>query len=414
MARKNLWTLSAGVALIGLGIIFFLGQLFEVSIMRYLWPVFILAFGALFFIGMIAGGRSLGALAVPGSVITTIGLILFFQNLFGLWSTWAYAWALIIVGAGIGLMIFGHWSQYLDLRRAGQIVAIIGLVLFFIFGMFFELGATLLGMRSAGGIFWAILLILAGLYVVFGQRLFSRLGKEGPMTRSTMDFSERGSSDAETAAASTALSGIRQVRFRALGDMTIIQGQREGLDIEASQAMLERIHTQVSGDTLEIRYDQQWFDWLQPRFWNMSNPLRFTLYVHDLDKLEAAGLGNIKIPSLLTSRLEIQQNGTGNISVRQLEAGDLVVQQAGLGNIEIEGRANRQEMRLSGTGSYQAGRLESGTASIILTGLGSATVWVVESLDARVTGAGSIEYFGNPQVRETVSGLGKVRRLGAR
>jgi hypothetical protein len=384
---------------------------------------------------MVSGGRSLGALAVPGSVITTIGLILFFQNLFDLWATWTYAWALIIVGAGIGLIIFGYWNQILDLRRAGQVVAAVGLVLFFVFGLFFELGATLLGMRSAGGIFWAVLLILAGLYVVFGRGLFTRLTNEGPVARSTVDFDHRGSSmtsatDRSTTAgaevygtatsatasatSSTALSGVRRVRFHALGDMTILQGQREGLEIEASQSVLERIRTQVNGDTLEIRYDQQWLDWIQPRYWNLSTPLRFTLYVHDLDLLEAAGLGNIKIPSLLTPRLEIQQNGTGSITVNHLETVELVVHQAGLGNIEIAGRADHQEMQLSGTGSYQAGRLESGTAKVNLTGLGSAKIWAHATLDARVAGAGSVEYFGSPQVREQVVGLGSVRRLGDR
>ncbi len=83
MERRNTWGFWLGVALIGLGIIFILGQVLRVDIMNFLWPVFILAFGAAFFIGMVAGGRATGALAVPGSVITTVGLILFFQNLFG-------------------------------------------------------------------------------------------------------------------------------------------------------------------------------------------------------------------------------------------------------------------------------------------------------------------------------------------
>src|SRR5512146_1756668 len=136
MERKNAWGLWGGAALIGLGVIFLLGQVLRVDVMNFLWPVFILAAGAAFFIGMVAGGRAMGALAVPGSVITTVGLILFFQNLFGLWATWSYAWALIICGAGVGLLIFGSWSQLPDLRRAGQVVIGVGLVLFVVFGIF--------------------------------------------------------------------------------------------------------------------------------------------------------------------------------------------------------------------------------------------------------------------------------------
>src|SRR5512142_446604 len=197
MARKNVWGLWGGAALIGLGIVFMLGQLFSVDVMNYLWPFFILGVGAAFFIGMFAGGRSMGALAVPGSVITTVGLILFFQNLFGLWATWAYAWTLIISGAGVGLVIFGNWSEQPDLRRAGRVVIGAGLAFFFIFGLFFELGASLLGQRSLGGIFWPLALILLGLYVLFGRVLFNQVS--GPVSRSTLNFtSHNGSGEAAT------------------------------------------------------------------------------------------------------------------------------------------------------------------------------------------------------------------------
>jgi hypothetical protein len=207
------------------------------------------------------------------------------------------------------------------------------------------------------------------------------------------------------------VSGIRRLYFRALGDITIQQGEREGLEIEASQAVKECIRTEVRGSALEIRYEQAfWLDWLNPRFWNIS-PIRYTLYVRDLEMVDAAGLGDMQIPRLATPRLEVVHSGTGNVTIRGLEVEELVAKQAGLGNVEVEGRANQQNVTLSGTGSYQAGRLESSTATVRLSGLGSATVRVSEILDAVVSGTGSIEYYGNPRVSQRVSGLGSVRRL---
>lgn len=252
MPRKNVWGLWAGATLILLGLIFLLGQFLDINLMRYLWPLVIIAVGTTFFAGMFAGGRSLGALAVPGSIITTIGLILFFQNLFGLWATWAYAWALIISGVGVGLMIFGYWSQIPDLGRAGRVVATVGVVLFFVFGLFFELGASLLGLRSPGGIVWAVLLILAGLYVIFGRMLFPAWVDSGPVGRSRLEFTPSPGTAAsgamvydtsqavmpdEAAAADRVeapVEGVRGVVFRSLGEMTILQGEREGLEIEGS------------------------------------------------------------------------------------------------------------------------------------------------------------------------------------
>ncbi|RPJ44520.1 MAG: hypothetical protein EHM21_10175 [Chloroflexi bacterium] len=441
MQRENIWGFWIGVALVGLGTLFILGQVLSVNIMGLLWPFIIIGVGAAFFIGMVAGGRSMGALAVPGSVITTIGLILFFQNLFGLWSTWSYAWALIICGAGVGLMIFGNWSQVPEVRKAGKIVTGIGLVLFFVFGFFFQLGSLMFGGRSLGGIFWAVALILVGLYVLFGKAYFNQAS--GPVSRSMVNFSSQASvvngadrviaaSDlqanlqadlqpglepieidpgpVEEAPASEVISGIRRLSFRSLGEITILQGEREGLEIEASEAMKERIRCEVRGNTLTIRLEQDWLDWLNPRFWNIG-PIRYTLTARNLEAVDAAGLGNMLIDGIATRRLDLAHSGTGNVTVRRLEAEELSARQAGLGNIEVDGQVSRQTVDLTGTGSYHAQRLESRMASVRLSGLGSAVVRVSDTLDAQVSGTGSIEYFGNPRVSQRVSGLGSVRRL---
>ncbi len=65
--RQNAGGLVGGVLLIGLGLIFLFGQYIGFQAFEYLWPFFIIAMGVAFFIGMIAGGKSLAALAVPGA-----------------------------------------------------------------------------------------------------------------------------------------------------------------------------------------------------------------------------------------------------------------------------------------------------------------------------------------------------------
>lgn len=420
MGRKNAWGLWAGVSLMIVGLFFLIGQLFNLNVMFYFWPFFILVGGALFFVLMFAGGRAMGAMAVPGSVIITVGLILFVQNLFNLWATWSYSWALIIAGAGVGLIIFGAWSELPDLRRAGRVVVGVGLALFFVFGLFFELGAGLLGLRSPAGIFWPAALILVGLYVLFGRAFFNLVG--GPVKRSAVNIAPESQAEGASGESSQVVegsptvvpaSGIRRLEFHTLGDITIIQGDREGLEIEASDLLRERIRSEVQGDRLVIRYEQDWLDWLNPRFWNIT-PIHFTVYLRDLDMLDSDGLGNLLIPTLTTSRLDLKHSGTGNMTIKKLQAETLVVRQAGLGNIDIAGRINEQEVHLSGAGSYQAGGLESRAAAIHLSGMGSATVAVMDALNVHLSGMGSVDYIGNPKVTQHASSLGSVRQLGGR
>jgi hypothetical protein len=438
MERRNPWGIWGGIVLVGLGLVILLGQLLNVNFWGFIWPFFIIAVGAMFFIGMATGGRGAGALAIPGSIIVTIGLILFVQNTFDIWATWAYAWGLIITGVGVGLLIFGSWSSLQDVRRAGRAVVIIGLVLFFTFGILFELGAALLNLRSPGGLFWPVLLILVGLYILVARPLLNR--SAGPLGRKEFNFATNGPTDASITAGSDASStggslpagplvnaeggpepvifpgggqvaGVRRVSFRAVGDLTVFQGEREGLEISANQAVLERIRVETRGDRLDIRFDNDWWNWLNPRYWNMD-PIRYSLYLREVESLAASGLGNVTAAELSAPRLELEQNGAGNITIRRIKVENLFARQSGLGNIEIEGgHASSQEVRLTGAGNYQARHVECQRARVQLSGLGIVVLWVTEELDAVMSGAGNVEYHGSPRITQRVSGLGNIHKV---
>lgn len=113
---------------------------------------------------MILAGKSSSGLAIPGSVITTVGLILAYQNATGRFETWSYAWALIVAAVGIGLAIKGFWTDDPKAFQGGLRTAGIGAVLFVVFGAFFELVVGFAGadFADANRWFWPVLLIVVG------------------------------------------------------------------------------------------------------------------------------------------------------------------------------------------------------------------------------------------------------------
>jgi hypothetical protein len=166
---RSLASFAVGAALIALGALFLLGAVFQINVWGALWPFFIIVPGLLFFVGMVALGKPGAPLAVPGSIVTTVGLILFLQNLTGLWSTWAYAWALIFPTAvGIGVAIAGLWGDDANAVRAGTLMAGIGLAILFFFAFFFEVILNLNGLRSGlfGAVVIPVVIIGAGLFFV--------------------------------------------------------------------------------------------------------------------------------------------------------------------------------------------------------------------------------------------------------
>jgi hypothetical protein len=158
-------SIGLGVVLVALGALFLLEQFFDFGFGHWLWPFFVLVPGLLFFVGMLLGGKSAGGLAIPGTIVTTIGLLLLYQNTFNHFESWAYAWALIPLAVGAGMIIQGIWSERPAAVENGRRVAGIGLALFLIGFVFFELVLNIGGF--GGGILAPLLLIGGGLYLLW-------------------------------------------------------------------------------------------------------------------------------------------------------------------------------------------------------------------------------------------------------
>ena len=152
-------TIIAGLILIAAGALLLILPLFpnvsDFINIEQQWPLIIVGVGGLFILGALLGTPGL---AIPGCVLGGIGLLLYYQNLFDAWHTWAYAWALIpgFVGVGIILMEFlqGHTAK--GLREGGQLI-LISAILFLVFGAF-------LGGWASFGFVMAILLIGLGVW----------------------------------------------------------------------------------------------------------------------------------------------------------------------------------------------------------------------------------------------------------
>ncbi len=175
ITKRNTGTLVAGSILIILGLLSLVGQIFRgFAFWTYLWPFIIIAFGGLFFVGMFAGGKSLAGLAVPGTIICGLGLMMFLQNLSGYWESWAYSWTVILILVGLGVFIMGLYSADEHRRQSGLRVMKIGAILFIIFGGFFELLFSAFRPYGVQQYIFPILLVLLGVYLVASRSgLFS-------------------------------------------------------------------------------------------------------------------------------------------------------------------------------------------------------------------------------------------------
>lgn len=169
-SSRNAGPLVGGALLIAFGVLTLLGQFFQgLDFWGTFWPFIIIAFGALFFVGMLAGGRSLSGLAIPGSIFTVIGLMLLYQNLTGHWESWSYGWTIILMAVGLGIFLMGAWGANPSQRQSGLQLLRLGTVLFVIFGAFFELIFNANQPLSIRSVFFPGALIVLGLYLLISR-----------------------------------------------------------------------------------------------------------------------------------------------------------------------------------------------------------------------------------------------------
>jgi hypothetical protein len=135
----------AGAAFIFLGILSllarFMTSLLDFDLGHYTWPLFIIVPGVLMFLSAFLFERRTGAVpAVFGGMVTMTGLILMLQNLFDLYASWAYAWALVApTSIGLAKLLYGALRGIGEDVKTGFAMTAVGGVIFTIFGAFFEL-----------------------------------------------------------------------------------------------------------------------------------------------------------------------------------------------------------------------------------------------------------------------------------
>ncbi len=166
--QRNISALIGGSVLIAIGVLSLFGQIFtSINFWSFIWPFFIIGVGAMFYVGMFAGGKSVSGLAIPATIITTIGLILFYQNMTGHWESWSYAWTVIILAVGLGIYIMGVFGEDEVQRNSGKNLMKVGAILFVVFGGFFEMIFSIGSKSMLRQSVFPIILILFGLYLIY-------------------------------------------------------------------------------------------------------------------------------------------------------------------------------------------------------------------------------------------------------
>lgn len=215
------------------------------------------------------------------------------------------------------------------------------------------------------------------------------------------------------------VSGFDRVLLRGQHEhwLTIVQGERESLRIDAPPQMRERLEAFVTGGQLTLGLGGG----LVQRLTDAATTsltrerIQYHLTVTDLTALEVYGIAYVTAGKLLTPSLWLRFNGFGTVELCELDTQKLQVELLGSGRIEAAGFSREQHVVVNGIGEYQAAGLHTYATRLRLNGAGCATIWAQHELDVTLFGPGKVSYYGTPRSkRQRMAPMARLEHLGDR
>ena len=202
------------------------------------------------------------------------------------------------------------------------------------------------------------------------------------------------------------VQNVQRVELRGSGILELVQDGAQQLVIEAEDNVMPHITATIMGDRLVLQRDDSFGTNVRP-----TRPVRYYLHITELRGIELNGSGNAYATSQLRcDELEIEVNGSGEVEL-DVAAMALMVDIRGSGEADLRGTADHLVASVSGSGNLDAHHLVAQEAQASVAGSGIMWLYAQSSLEAEVSGSGSIYYTGGAQItRQSISGSGSISK----
>lgn len=124
-----------------------------------------------------------------------------------------------------------------------------------------------------------------------------------------------------------------------------------------------------------------------------------------------SGSGDCEMETVQCSALESRVSGSGDIHIRKLTTGTVRATISGSGDMSLGGTAETATYTVSGSADLSTEGLKANRVSVSVSGSGEVSCHAVEYLKASISGGGSIEYKGDPELNADRRTLRNMRKL---
>ena len=171
-------------------------------------------------------------------------------------------------------------------------------------------------------------------------------------------------------------------------------------EIEAEGAF--EIEWRSGAPALSITTDENLLQYIDSH--NIDNRLR----LHSRDRIRPTH--GVKIVLSSPTRSAAKLTGATRLTANQLSGAKFAVQSTGAARVALDGNIDELLADMTGASTLNAKSLQTKTAEISTTGAADADVAVTDVLKVSITGAGKVNYSGNPPtIEKHITGAGSIR-----
>lgn len=199
------------------------------------------------------------------------------------------------------------------------------------------------------------------------------------------------------------LSPFSKIETNGGFEIELVQGSEESITIEASKSDLEYLKTDVKNGKLSVWVDKT----LQ------LNKFKLTIRFKNIEEIVVNGGVSLKSKNdIRCDYLKIKVFGGAEIKLPVFSQ-TIDVALSGGTSADFNGKVTNSIFTLNGAGKIDAEKLVSDSVKIEIAGAGYAVVYASKSIDASISGVGSIQYTGNPaKVKSEIAGIGTIEEKG--
>ncbi|MBD0370745.1 MAG: DUF2807 domain-containing protein [Pyrinomonadaceae bacterium] len=165
-------------------------------------------------------------------------------------------------------------------------------------------------------------------------------------------------------------------------EVQIVCQKQPGLEVEGDDNILPLVETYVKNNTLYIKSEKSF---------NVKRSIKIRITTENLEGVNTSGASTITLEGVKNEQLVIETSGASKI--------------------DASGETKTLEIESSGASKVDVRDLRAARVKVSLSGAGHANVYASEEVNADVSGAASVTYYGEPKVvNKSVSGAGSINK----